>query len=54
MMSCIIYCITDGTIVKKKVAQQMNQGKSKQELQRDYWNRMSNIIDDKSYRIWNV
>lgn len=29
-------------------------GKSKSELQRDYWKRMADIIDSKSYRVWNV
>ncbi|KAI8832029.1 sperm tail-domain-containing protein [Chytridium lagenaria] len=28
--------------------------KSKSELQRAYWLKMSNILDDKSYRIWTV
>lgn len=29
-------------------------GKSKEELQKDYWKRMSNIIDEKSCRVWNA
>ncbi|KAJ3192961.1 hypothetical protein HK101_005690 [Irineochytrium annulatum] len=29
-------------------------GKSRSDMQREYWERMQNIIDDKSYRIWTV
>lgn len=29
-------------------------GQSKTDLQREYWNRMANVIDDKGYRIWEV
>ncbi|KAJ3206234.1 hypothetical protein HDU67_008299 [Dinochytrium kinnereticum] len=30
------------------------EGKSKSEMQKEYWGRMSNILDDKSYRIWTA
>jgi dynein regulatory complex protein 1 len=29
-------------------------GKSKEELQKEYWKRMANIIDEKSSRVWNA
>ena len=29
-------------------------GKSREELQREYWTRMSDIIDEKSFRVWNA
>jgi dynein regulatory complex protein 1 len=38
----------------KKETRTKKVGKSKEELQKEYWKRMSNIIDEKSYRVWNA
>lgn len=43
-----LFNITD----PKKIAAEA--AANKKNLQRDYWNRMAEVIDDKSYRTWTV
>lgn len=38
----------------KKEARVKKLGRSKEELQKEYWKRMANVIDEKSYRVWNA
>ena len=40
------------SIAKKDLVKKV--GKSKEELQKEYWKQMSEIIDINSYRVWNV
>ncbi|KAJ3100129.1 hypothetical protein HDU97_002461 [Phlyctochytrium planicorne] len=35
-------------------ASQVKTSKTKSELQKEYWDKMANILDDKSYRIWTA
>jgi dynein regulatory complex protein 1 len=36
------------------ISSQPIESKSKSQLQKEYWERMANVIDDKSYRTWTV